>query len=70
VLGVLALVERDQQAAPDVEEARMLNERAAARAARDFALSDRLRTQLAARGIEVEDTAQGQRWKRTAKRRD
>ena len=29
-----------------------------------------LRTQLAARGIEVEDTAQGQRWKRTAKRRD
>jgi cysteinyl-tRNA synthetase len=70
VLGVLALVARDQQAAPDAEEARMLNERAAARTARDFALSDRLRTQLAARGIEVEDTAQGQRWKRAAKRRD
>jgi cysteinyl-tRNA synthetase len=70
VLGVLALVARDQQAAPDADEARMLNERAAARTARDFALSDRLRTQLAARGIEVEDTAQGQRWKRTAKRRD
>jgi cysteinyl-tRNA synthetase len=70
VLGVLSLVERDQLAAPDSEEQRMLDERAAARAARDFAKSDHLRSQLAARGIEVEDTAQGQRWKRIATRRD
>jgi cysteinyl-tRNA synthetase len=70
VLGVLALVARDQRAAPDAEEQRMLDARAAARAGRDFALSDRLRAQLAARGIEVEDTAQGQRWKRIATRRD
>jgi cysteinyl-tRNA synthetase len=69
VLGVLALVAREHRAAPDAEEQRMLEERAAARAARDFALSDRLRAQLAARGIEVEDTAQGQRWKRIASRR-
>jgi cysteinyl-tRNA synthetase len=61
---------RDHQAAPDVEEQRMLDERAAARASRDFAKSDHLRTQLAARGIEVEDTPEGQRWKRTATRRD
>jgi cysteinyl-tRNA synthetase len=69
VLGVLALVARDHRAAPDAEEQRMLDARVAARAARDFALSDRLRAQLAARGIEVEDTAQGQRWKRIGSRR-
>ena len=69
VLGVLALVARDRQAAPDAEEQRWLDERAAARAARDFAQSDHLRVQLAGRGIEVEDTPQGQRWKRTSPRR-
>ena len=69
VLGVLALVARDRQAAPDAEEQRWLDERAAARATRDFGQSDHLRVQLASRGIEVEDTPQGQRWKRIAPRR-
>jgi cysteinyl-tRNA synthetase len=69
VLGVLSLVGRDRQAAPDAEEQRWLDERAAARAARDFAQSDHLRVQLAGRGIEVEDTPQGQRWKRIRPRR-
>ncbi len=69
VLGVLALVRRDRLAAPDAEEQRWLDERATARAARDFAQSDHLRSQLAARGIEVEDTPQGQRWKRISPRR-
>jgi cysteinyl-tRNA synthetase len=70
VLGVLTLVARDHHAAPDAEEQRMLDERVAARASRDFAKSDRLRAQLAARGIEVEDTSDGQRWKRAATRHD
>ncbi len=69
VLGVLALVARDRQAAPDAEEQRWLDERAAARAARDFAQSDHLRVLLASRGLEVEDTPQGQRWKRISPRR-
>ncbi len=69
VLGVFALVARDRQAAPDAEEQQWLDQRAAARAARDFAQSDRLRIQLASRGIEVEDTPQGQRWKRISPRR-
>jgi cysteinyl-tRNA synthetase len=69
VLGVLSLVARDRQAAPDAEEQRWLDERAAARAARDFGQSDHLRAQLAARGIEVDDTPQGQRWKRISPRR-
>ena len=41
----------------------MLEERAAARAARDWAESDRLRDELLARGVAVEDTRDGQRWR-------
>ena len=47
------------------EIATLLDERAAARAARDFAASDRLRDELAAHGVTVEDTRDGQRWRRT-----
>ena len=43
----------------------LLEQRAAARAARDWAASDRLRDELAARGVAVEDTRDGQRWKRS-----
>ena len=41
----------------------MLDARAAARAARDWAASDRLRDELLARGVAVEDTRDGQRWR-------
>jgi len=53
-------------AATDLEPevAALLEERAAARTARDFASSDRLRDELAAHGITVEDTRDGQRWRR------
>ena len=40
--------------------AALLEQRAAARAARDFATSDRLRDELAALGVEVRDTPNGQ----------
>jgi cysteinyl-tRNA synthetase len=40
----------------------LLDERAAARATRDFAASDRLRDDLAALGVAVRDTAGGQEW--------
>jgi cysteinyl-tRNA synthetase len=43
---------------------RMLDARVAARAARDWAESDRLRAVLAERGVLVEDTRDGQRWRR------
>ena len=42
----------------------LLDERVAARVARDWAASDRLRDELLARGIAVEDTRDGQRWRR------
>jgi cysteinyl-tRNA synthetase len=48
------------------ELAALLADREAARAARNWAESDRLRDVLADRGISVEDTRDGQRWKRIA----
>ena len=39
-------------------------ERTAAKKARDFALSDRIRDQLLEHGIILEDTKSGVRWKR------
>jgi cysteinyl-tRNA synthetase len=42
----------------------LLDARAAARSARDWAASDRLRDELAAAGVIVEDSRDGQRWRR------
>jgi cysteinyl-tRNA synthetase len=41
----------------------LLDQRAAAREARDWASSDRLRDELATLGVIVEDTRDGQRWR-------
>ena len=60
VLGILP----EPDAGLEPELAALLAERAAARAARDWEGSDRLRDQLAAAGIAVEDTRDGQRWRR------
>jgi|SRR6266850_589159 len=47
----------------------MLERRAKARAAKDFATSDRLRDELAAIGVAVTDTGEGQTWRLNALRR-
>jgi cysteinyl-tRNA synthetase len=60
VLGIAPTAEAALE--PDLQE--MLDERAAARAARDWAGSDQLRVALAARGVLVEDSRDGQRWRR------
>ncbi|MEX0976569.1 MAG: cysteine--tRNA ligase [Woeseia sp.] len=49
--------------AEDIE--RLLGERDAARAKRDFALADAIREQLATAGIAIEDGAGGTRWRRS-----
>jgi cysteinyl-tRNA synthetase len=49
------------------EQANLLAERAAARAARDWARSDELRARLVEVGVAVEDTPDGQRWRRSSR---
>ncbi|MFN2451053.1 MAG: cysteine--tRNA ligase [Candidatus Dormibacteria bacterium] len=64
VLGVFPLVERESGAVLDGDVQELLDARVAARGARDWARSDQLRDSLADLGILVEDTAQGQRFRR------
>ena len=62
VLGIAPAA--DDTLEPDLQA--LVDERAAARAGKDWAASDRLRTVLAEHGILVEDTRDGQRWRRDA----
>ena len=53
-----------EQALDDGEVDALIAERAEARGARDYARSDEIRAQLQAKGIVLEDTHEGVRWKR------
>lgn len=62
---ILGLFPFELQAARDDQEIEaLIAERQAARARKDWATSDRIRAELLARGIVVEDTPQGVRWYR------
>jgi cysteinyl-tRNA synthetase len=67
---VLAVLDRttwpeaSSTANDDAAIAQLVDEREAARRRRDFKEADRLRQELSQRGIVVEDTPQGPRWKR------
>jgi cysteinyl-tRNA synthetase len=66
VLGILSL-RRAEEAQPPIpldEIERAIEERKAAKARRDFASADKIRDGLAARGVLLEDSASGTRWKR------
>jgi cysteinyl-tRNA synthetase len=60
VFGVL----KKQPEILDEEIARQIQARQAARARKDFAEADRIRAWLSSRGIQLEDTREGVRWKR------
>jgi cysteinyl-tRNA synthetase len=63
VLG-LGLETAAARGALDPEEQALLEERTRARQARDWARADALRRELARRGVQVEDTPGGVRWKK------
>src|SRR5580765_5588328 len=66
VLGVVSLRQAEDARPPvPVDEIeRLIEDRHAARRRRDFAAADRIRQDLAARGVLLEDNAAGTRWKR------
>jgi len=66
VLGVLSLrrAEDEQPPVPVEEIRRLIEERNAARRRRDFGEADRIRDGLMVRGVLLEDSAGGTRWKR------
>jgi cysteinyl-tRNA synthetase len=66
VLGVISLrrAEDERPPVPVDEIERLIEDRQAARRRRDFAAADRIRDDLAARGVLLEDSAAGTRWKR------
>jgi cysteinyl-tRNA synthetase len=63
-LGLLTaeLPEEAQESDPRIDAA--VTEREAARANRDFAAADRIRDELLAEGVVIEDTPEGPRWRR------
>ncbi len=53
---------KEEMLAEDIEK--MIEERQAARKAKDFARADAIRDELLAKGIVLEDTREGVKWKK------
>ena len=61
---VLGLQVEKEEENLDAEIEKMIEERQAARKARDFKRADEIRDELLAQGIILEDTREGVKWKR------
>ncbi|MBO2945840.1 cysteine--tRNA ligase [Paenibacillus sp. F411] len=62
--GVLRIVDTPAEELLDEEVEQLIRERVEARSSKNWARADEIRDLLAARGILLEDTAQGMRWRR------
>jgi cysteinyl-tRNA synthetase len=62
--GVLGLAVKDKETSLDTEIEALIEQRQAARKARDFKKADEIRDALLARGIILEDTREGVKWKK------
>ncbi|MBC3886890.1 cysteine--tRNA ligase [Acetobacterium paludosum] len=61
---VLGLAVKDKETNLDTEVAALIKQRQTARKAKDFKRSDEIRDELLARGIVLEDTREGVKWKK------
>jgi cysteinyl-tRNA synthetase len=61
VLGVIGEVKAEEKLPPEAEE--LIRKREEARKAKDWATADKIREQLRAMGIIIEDTSQGVKWR-------
>ncbi|HKP85151.1 MAG TPA: cysteine--tRNA ligase [Blastocatellia bacterium] len=62
--GVLGVLGEEQELMLDPEVEAKIEERNTARRSRNFRLADQIRNELAERGVILEDTPQGTKWKR------
>ena len=63
-LGFESIWYAEHPAVPVEEIERLISERQEAKKRRDFAAADKIRKDLAERGIVLEDSSSGTRWKR------
>ena len=61
---VLGLIAEKEEGILDADIEKLIEERQAARKARDFARADAIRDELLGKGIILEDTREGVKWKR------
>ena len=62
---ILGIAVEDTKELPDAEVEQLILDRTAARKAKDFARADEIRKELLDRGIILEDTREGVKWKRS-----
>ena len=62
--GVLGIITEREKELLDEDIEKLIEERQAARKAKNFARADEIRDELSARGILLEDTREGVKWKR------